>query len=135
MPGLLMAAVVAIVLGIIGMHALNTHGATADTDHAAMSMTTETHADTSVHAPMSGPVTVTAGMADSGNGHDMEDMVMLCAAMLAAAGALVLLTFGLRRTPRVWAHLLISPATLARRVTARRATGPPPAWEFSVIRC
>lgn len=138
MPGLLMAAVVAIVLGIIGMHALNTHAAMSDTDHAAMSMTADTHADMPVHASLGDPAAATsiaAGVADGGNGHDMGTMVMLCAAMLAAAGALILLTFALRRTPLVWAHLAAAPATVPRWVTTRVGNGPPPVWEFSVIRC
>lgn len=133
MPGLQMAAVVAIVLGIIGMHALNTHGVTSDTDHAAMSMTAEAHADMPAHA-VSDPTAAEAGAADRGDGHDMGNMVMLCAAMLAA-GALILLTVGLRRTSQAWTHLPAAPGAITRWAAARMATGPPPAWEFSVIRC
>ena len=63
-------------------------------------------------------------------------MVLLCVATLAAAaGTLLALRSLIRRAPRVWAVL--------RRASSRRitgwltptGTGPPPVWEFSVIRC
>jgi len=53
MPALLAAAVVSIVLGIVGMHALNTHDVMNNSDHATM-----TSPMTGAHADMSaGPVT------------------------------------------------------------------------------
>lgn len=146
-PSLLAVAVVSMVLGILGMHALNTHGVMSNTDHASMT--------TAVSTPMSGSATdmsaapltnVAAGVAGvasltvpgGGNGHDMGDlgdMVMLCVAMLAAvAGALLVLLRRLRYLPRVWAHLP-GPITVTKRITTRQGTGPPPVWEFSVIRC
>lgn len=69
-------------------------------------------------------------------GHSLGDMVMLCVAMLVAAGASLLAMLGLhRRVPRVWA--VLPPAITARvtRQDAYRGTGPPPVWQFSVIRC
>jgi hypothetical protein len=73
---------------------------------------------------------------DGGDGHNLGSMVMLCFAMLAAtAGALLLLLLGLHRKPRVWAHRPTVPTTVSRWVTARRGTGPPYVWQFSVIRC
>ncbi len=84
---------------------------------------------------VSDPTPAEAGVAGSSNGHDMGNMVMLCAAMLAAAGALLLLTVGFRRTSRSWTPLSAAPASITRWATARTATGPPPVWEFSVVRC
>jgi hypothetical protein len=63
-------------------------------------------------------------------------MVMLCAAMLLAAAAGLLLV---RRLVRVASR---PPASLRPAVrvpslvaTARAWTGPPAVWEFSVVRC
>ena len=149
LPALLTAAVASIVLGIIGMHALSTHGVTgmSITDHATMtspvvSTMTGAHGDmsggpvmspaTSEHADMSS----TAPDDGGGGGHSMGSMVMLCFAMLAAtAGALLLLLLGLHRRPRVWAHRIPEPTTVIRWVAARAGTGPPYVWKFSVIRC
>lgn len=141
---LLAAAVVSIVLGIVGMHALNTHATMSNADHATMT------------SPMSEQVTGSRGHAHAGMSDDMVtdgdvvplgaaaasvgdtgqntgDTLMLCVAMLAAAAGTLLL--GLRRIPRVWAHLPAVPITIPRWCTAPLRTGPPPAWEFSVIRC
>ena len=136
LPALLAAAVVSVVLGIIGMHALNTHGVMGNTDHAMTSPATSPM--TGAHADMSaGPETgsPTGSVPGGDNGPGMGSMVMLCFAMLVAtAGALLLLLLGVRRMPRVWAHLP-APTTVTGWVTARLGTGPPPVWEFSVIRC
>lgn len=62
-------------------------------------------------------------------------MVMLCVAMLSvAAGALLLVLLALRRRPRLREHRPARTALL-RPLTARLGTGPPPVWEFSVVRC
>ncbi|MEQ7846969.1 hypothetical protein [Nocardioides kribbensis] len=144
LPALLTAAVASIVLGIIGMHALSTHGVTGVgiTDHSAMtSPTIGQHADMPGEPVMSVATSGHAGMSstapdDGGGGHNMGSMVMLCFAMLAAtAGALLLLLLGLRHIPRMWAHRTAVPTTVAKWVTARRGTGPPYVWQFSVIRC
>lgn len=149
MPALLTAAVVSIILGIIGMHALSTHGVTGigTTDHSTMTSAASPmvgpHGDT--HGGMSADpaghaAEVRAGMSSTGpvggDGHGLGSMVMLCFAMLAAtAGALLLVLLGLRRKPRVWAYRLAAPTTVTRWVTARLGTGPPSVWNFSVIRC
>lgn len=143
LPALLTAAVASIVLGIIGMHALSTHGVTgmSVTDHDTMtSPTSGAHGDMSGGPVMSPATGEHAGMSstapDDGGGHSMGSMVMLCFAMLAAtAGALLLLLLGLRHIPRVWAHRTAVPTTVIRWVTARLGTGPPYVWSFSVIRC
>lgn len=145
-PGLLAVVVVSIILGILGMHALSTHGVMDGADHGghpAMSGTGAMTSETSDPAagllvdpvvdPVADPAAAGAG---EGGGHDMGGMVMLCAAMLAAtAAALLLLVLGLRRVPRFWALLPTAVTTMTRGVTSRPGTGPPPVWEFSVIRC
>ena len=146
MPALLGAFVVSVVLGIIGMHALSTHGVMGTTDHSAMTSPAASPM-TGAHGDMSGASDTdrTAGAAHAGmsstapqkgDGHSLGSMVMLCFAMLAAAaGALLLLFLGLRCRPRAWAHRLIVPTTVTTWVTARLGTGPPYVWNFSVIRC
>ena len=142
LPAALAAVVATIVLGILGMHALSTH-------------TVMSH---NMTAPMTGPMTAPmtghvdgirdAGAAHgsataaevfaagpAGSGHAMGDMVMLCVFMLAAAGALLLALTAPRRTPRPYATSRASTSTFLRLPRLRAATGPPPAWEFSVIRC
>lgn len=145
MPALLAAVVASVVLGIIGMHALSTHGVIGSTDHSTMTSplsgpTTGVHGDVSADALASPASDAGAGIAGTapggGDGHHMGTMVMLCFAMLAAtAGALLLLLLGLHRRPRVWAHRPAVPTTVTQWVTARHATGPPYVWQFSVIRC
>ncbi|MDR7253372.1 hypothetical protein J2X46_002357 [Nocardioides sp. BE266] len=148
LPALLTAVVASIVLGIVGMHALSTHGVsgmgTGSLDHSTMTgpMTVAdgvTHSGMStgpVISPAAGKHAGTSSTAPEGDGgHSLGSMVMLCFAMLAAtAGALLLLLLGLRYKPRVW-DALRAPTTVARWVTARLGTGPPYVWQFSVIRC
>ncbi len=130
----ILVAVAAVVLGILGMHALSLHGTAATGASPAGGL----HA-VSDHTPAEA-TTATAdapdGEHDSGHGGAGHDAVMLCVAMLAAAAGMLLALAGLRhRAPPVWAEL---PAALALRVTARArpgGTGPPPVWEFSVVRC
>jgi len=159
----LVAAVVVIALGILAMHGISLHGIchqptlaavtsematemghpaldgsgfAASYHHAAASSHHEppvratggdTHAGAAAH---SGDAAPTAG--ERGMGH----LVLLCVAMLAAAaGTLLALRFPIRRAPRVWAVLRRVPS---RRITGwltPTGTGPPPVWEFSVIRC
>ena len=141
LPVLLTAVVASIVLGIVGMHTLSTHGVTGSMDHSTMSSPiTGTHGHAFGEPAMSPATGEHAGMSstapDGGEGHTVGGMVMLCFAMLAAtAGALLLLLVGLRHSPRVWAHWFTAPTTVARWVTDRLGTGPPYVWQFSVIRC
>jgi hypothetical protein len=142
------ALVAALVVGILGMHALASHG-TAASPTASLSMTGmssaheaamasgdshDGHAD-AAHAQPSMAAAGTGTDSGSGSGHDMANMVMLCVVMLAAAALalLVLLAVGLVRP--------VLPATFqpaAVRTQALRwlrGTGPPYVWQFSVIRC
>ena len=142
--------VAALVMGILGMHALASHGtpaaATALTDASAMSMpgTNSAHhaALTSAEVHEVHPCVVTAtgtsmsGVGpDSGSEHGIASMVMLCVVMLAAAAPtwLVLLVAGVLR-PLLPAAFW--PAAAPQRALRRlRGAGPPSAWQFSVIRC
>ena len=124
-----------VVLGVVAMHGLGGHGmAPAQTQPqtgmaASMPIGMGGHPDGTTHA------TVAAGgavAAPAHGGHGMVDAGMMCVAVLAGAGLLlllagrrrsgILLRAGLRR-----AHLLRPPH--------RRPGGPPPVWEYSVIRC
>jgi hypothetical protein len=143
-PALLVPAVVAIVLGILGMHGFDTHGVNM---HGAM-----LHAETGTSAasvmPGHDPLAAERGDAHStarpgtsatasGEAVGMSGLVMLCAAMLAgAAAALLSLLVRRSRLPKVWA--LLQPAGRVWRpepLVLRVGTGPPSAWRFSVIRC
>lgn len=145
-PAALAAIIVALVVGILGMHALTSHGTTVAPGAAtgttapghASEMMARTSHDAHAHAAehATGTTAVPTG-ADrgSGPGHDMADMAMLCAVMLAGAALtlLVLLAVGVRR-PLLPASF--APAAVRARVlTWVCGTGPPPVWQFSVIRC
>jgi hypothetical protein len=145
-PALLVPAVVAIVLGILGMHGFDTHGVNL---HGTMAHTEAGTSAASVmpdHDPVAAergdahstahPGTSAAGPV-SGEAVGMTGLVMLCVAMLAgAAAALLALLVRRSRLPKVWA--LLQPAGRVWRpepLVLRVGTGPPSAWRFSVIRC
>jgi len=151
------ALVAALVLGILGMHALANHGATpAPTSSNTMSMTGTT-AMTSAHEaamasgdPHAGHAHSTATQsstpalslsvedgADRGSGpdHGMASMVMLCVVMLAG-GALKLLTLLATSFLRRLQPEAFMPAAIRQRALQWvRGTGPPHEWQFSVMRC
>jgi hypothetical protein len=144
-PALLVPAVVAIVLGILGMHGFDTHGVTM---HGAMAHAEAGTSAASVmpgHDPLAaerGDAHSTAHPGTSATGHaggeavGMSGLVMLCVAMLAGAAAALLSRLVRRsRLPKVWAVQQpagrVSPEPLVLRV----GTGPPSAWSYSVIRC
>lgn len=141
LTGLLAVVVVSVVLGIVGMHALSTHGLVGTTAPSAVSSPVISPVASATKSAVTGPVTgAHAGMSsvapEGGNGHSMGSMVMLCVAMLAAtAGALLLVFLGVRRRSRVWAPHPTLPASAARWATARLGASPPYVWQFSVIRC
>ena len=145
-PTALAALVVALVVGILGMHALTSHGTTvvpvaatgtttpAQATEMVASAFHEARAHAAEHATGATAVRTEADRG-SGSGHDMAGMAMLCAVMLAGAALtlLVLLAVGVRR-PLLPASF--APAGVGARVlTWVRGTGPPPVWQFSVIRC
>lgn len=146
--GLALLGLVAVLLaGILGMHALAGHGtpaaaaavvAPAPDRHAAHAGTLApgaSHTDDE-HGAASAPPVSSSSHGDPGrSGHGLGGMVALCAAMLAAAalGLLALLVGRLVRRVR-----LVRPARLVARIQPvrwARGTGPPPVWQFSVIRC
>ena len=128
----LLTAVVVTVAGLLAMHALSLHGTHSDGEHATLSlpaahvdhMHAVEHADHGAAGHTGHP---------GGEGHTT---MTLCAAFLIAAGAL-LLSGWWRRTPAWWLALLRNrPLTTgAAPPVGRPATGPPPEWAFSVIRC
>ena len=140
----LVGVVGAIVLGILGMHGLSQHGAmpshadrqlvtvapgtSAHTEHVAMNH--------SGHAAVAGGQTGATAVAAGDEGGSVVHMAMLCAAMVLAAAAGVLLVL------RLWRLAHATVLGLKARVQAvrtfasdRLATGPPAVWEFSVVRC
>ena len=141
----LVAVIGAIVLGILGMHGLSQHASMpgrSNLQPIAATGVSDAHA---AHASMSHAATAMPATAtgDSGakgtagdQGGSVGDKAMLCAAMLLAAAAGVLLVLRLRRLSR---GTLLAITQLPRAVTAlvssRLGTGPPAVWEFSVIRC
>jgi len=127
-----LAAVVITVAGLLAMHALSLHGTGSDGEHATLSVPAAhvehvhalEHADHGASGYTGHP---------GGEGHTA---MMLCAAFLLAAGALLL--SGLWRRTRLWWFARTrgwSRTAGSTPFIARPATGPPPEWAFSVIRC
>jgi hypothetical protein len=143
LPALWAGVVVSLVLGIVGLHVLNTYGLLGGASHAAMDMPSAaahmsgTHdgpadVDRTAGTTIAAPSVVAVGDPGHGLGHTM----MLCVVMIAlGAGTLLLALRGLRRVPRRWVHLPTMPTALSKSFTMRLGTGPPPVWEFSIIRC
>lgn len=148
----LAALVGSLVVGILGMHALASHGTPAapaaasstsssagmPSAHDAAMATGDSHAGHAhaAAATAASPAGAATGVdAGSSSGHGMTDMVMLCVVMLAAAGLTLLVRlFGGSFRPLLPAAL--QPAAVRERVLQWvRGTGPPPVWAFSVIRC
>ncbi|CUR59848.1 hypothetical protein NOCA1190126 [metagenome] len=93
------------------------------------------------HAHPEGAPHASAGAAGTSAGpgsdsrHDMASMVMLCAVMLATA-ALTLLVVLAAGIVRPLLPAAFQPAAVRERALQWvRGTGPPPEWQFSVIRC
>ena len=138
----LVAVVAALVLGILGMHGLSQHGATAHAGPQVAAVAADPHASHPApdHTPIAAGAasdsrapTLGASPSDHGSG---ADMVMLCAAMLLAAAIGVLIVLRLLRVVHR-APLSLVPAVRVPTfsATARAGTGPPAVWEFSVVRC
>lgn len=122
----------------MAMHALSLHGSRADGEHASLGLPAVhvehthalDHADHPRHTDSGAP-----GHA-GGPGDQEHSAMMLCAAFLLAAGALLLSRLW-RRTPLWWLNRGRNwPRTAGSTpLISRLATGPPPAWAYSVIRC
>ena len=153
----LVALVAALVVGILGMHALASHSApspagaadaavpsrsmsvagAASGHDAAMAAGTShvghAHPEAAPHA--SAGAAGTSADPGSDSRHDMASMVMLCAVMLATA-ALTLLVVLAAGIVRPLLPAAFQPAAVRERALEWvRGTGPPPEWQFSVIRC
>jgi len=145
----LAAFVAALVVGILGMHALATHGTTpAPAAASSMAMTGgipahettasgdspqgQTHAVTSDAETSAADNETDTG---SGSGHDMGAMAMLCVVMLAAAALTLLVLLAVRIVRPLLPTAFRPAAAPARALQWVRGTGPPHVWAFSVIRC
>lgn len=117
-----------IVLGILGMHALPSHAGMA----GMAGMGSDGHAMSSMDQGVSDPGALTA-VEVSAPAPSVPQMLMLCGFMLLGLG-LALLACIARRVGAAL-HRLGPPMLSARIQLWRRATGPPSAWSFSVIRC
>lgn len=144
-PGLLTLLIAALVAGIFGMHGLvagvgcsATESSVPAGDRATASspgMAAMGHASAAT-----GPMTVkdapslTASPVHAGC-LDMGGMLMLCIAVLTAAAGALLALLALRRLKCAWLRAPRLDGTIVRRLLDYIGAGPPPAWEFSVIRC
>ncbi len=116
---------VAVVLGILGMHELGPHRMPQADMPAGMTMPAADHAP----AQSAGPV------ARPGGQHGTADMLMLCMAMLAAAGVLLLSWLRGRGVPTRERVRRLGRQLSAPLAGAVAGAGPPHVWRFSVIRC
>ena len=122
LPALLAGVVVALVLGIVGMHTEHPrraeqhrprrHADARQPRHPRIQRNDETHAGVA-----GSPAAISVGP-EGGTGHGLGHMVLLCVAMLAvAAGTLLALRSLTRRAPRA----VGSPAPRIQRTTTRLA--------------
>lgn len=133
----LAVVVLALLLGLIGMHALSLHGAnTGSTASPAADYGTHTasHVSPDVDHGID-HATSDDGVGDHGghSGHGSGAMLMICLAVLAAT--LSLLWPALARGVGHIQFLRLTPTRIAPLRSLRLGTGPPPVWQFSVIRC
>lgn len=139
--GWLVLLVGALAAGIFGMHALGSHGTPGPAARPATDVTGGAVASSTAAMTTMTTAGVRDGAASPGDahmaheGHDATSMVVLCVVMLAAAAVtlLVLLAGGLVRAllPDTFAPAAVRP----RAPSWVRGAGPPPEWQFSVIRC
>lgn len=132
----LAALVAALVVGILGMHALTLHGPSSEAYAAAPAAAHGHHGAGHGSAPEPATSAPVGSAPDHGAGQHSDHLVMLCAAMLAVAALLLLAGLLVRAVRPVRLLGAFAPVALAATVRSWvRATGPPPAWQFSVIRC
>lgn len=141
--GALVLLVGALVVGILGMHALATHGTpAASATTAVVASSHATAGETAGHRMTMGDHHLSAQAAHpaasadgAGSGHDMGSMVMLCVVMLAAAALTLLALLAVRPVGPLLPAALQPAAAYAVARRWVRGTGPPYVWAFSVIRC
>ncbi|HEU4338085.1 MAG TPA: hypothetical protein VFR45_12275 [Nocardioides sp.] len=151
--------VAALLVGILGMHALASHGtptaAAAPASSVAATSTTgmptahdeamaagTSHAGHDHAAATSHPATpATSTTVDPdaapghGSGHAMAGMVMLCVVMLAAAALTLLVVLAAALFRPLLPAAFMPAAVRERTFQWVRGAGPPHEWQFSVIRC
>jgi len=142
--GLMVGELAAVILGILGMHALVQHcpapahamqatAAMASTPGAAAAGMHD-HAVSAGDASSTELLMVVGPVVTGSASGSLGDMLMLCAAMLLGAGAGLSLALRRRRAP---AQPIPRPSVARPRLTVLRLirAGPPPVMAFSVIRC
>ena len=117
------AAVVVLLLGLLGMHALGTHG----TGHEPTAGGHHAQADAGHVAPVLAP------SAPDG-GHASGSLMAMCLVVLVAAAAL-LLAGPARGRGSGWAPDTGRAPPASAVGVVPRSSRPPPAWRFSVLRC
>lgn len=137
----LAGAIAALVLGILGMHALSLHGPGTLVEAVPTTSTiTSTSSDPGHAHPGSHSLTAPDPhdrYVEPGDGGvpGMGDMVVLCGVMLAAVAGTLLLLETSRRSPCPWALTRLAHAHPLVTRPRPPGTGQPPVWRFSVIRC
>lgn len=140
------ALVAALVVGILGMHALASHGTTAapiasssmtgiSSAHEAAMASGDSHGGHADAAHAQPSMAASGTGAESGSGHDVAKMLMLCVVMLAAAALTLLVLLAVRFVRTVLPAAFQPAAVRAHSLQWVRGTGPPYVWQFSVIRC
>jgi len=131
----------AVLLGLLGMHALASHAGTSDMP-GMPGMSGMSHEAAPVSSPAAdGAVAQMVRAApDDGGGHSGgHDAMMLCALMLATAAVALLARAVCRRATRAALSLPRSraPGPQAGAAGPGRPvpTGPPDVWAWSVLRC
>ncbi|GEP37554.1 hypothetical protein NPS01_12170 [Nocardioides psychrotolerans] len=138
MRRVVLALLSVVILGILGMHVLSQHCApTAQAEHG-------THSTPSEHAGHAAdPVAAAAASAASavvavstGDAGGSAQLGMLLCAFIVLASAIALLLVGLRGHTVLPSYDVRRARSLVPRLRASPSgTGPPPVWQFSVIRC
>ena len=132
---LIPACLAAIILGILGMHALDHHASMPPHEDGHQPVTSVVTAGLSAGFS-TGQVTSAAVPDDQSTTHQFSVCAaMLCAAMLVGAAGGALLALGLRRPATGGLCLKRLREVSAGIVTSRLGNGPPYVWKFSVVRC
>ena len=138
----MLAAVLVVLFGILGMHAINNHGVMGSGpsgsghDMSSMAATPVSAATVVVSAGEQAAGLVAPAISDpADSGHEPGGLLMLCLAMLAVAS--IALAAAVRSSnPLRWlTHPRRADYSRSPLRSPVRGTGPPPSWEFSVIRC
>ena len=152
-----LGAVLALVLGILGMHAFSHHSTTHQAETSTLSVaaaaaaaaavagpalvhpdgTHSSHEPATTSAPAGAALDVDSEGGEAGEPwHSLGEMVMLCGVMLVAAATFLGLLAFAGAPRRAW---VVRPRILPRLAPARwrsaTGAGPPPVWQFSVVRC